>query len=107
MVLLESKKCIKSWSERDSLLQKRRRLKKTLQKQLHKYNKKCLGDVYLLIYEENKYFTIKYTRDELPSATFPPPDKEVENHYPPPVRVTSGNDQKQQQASEKRPDKEL
>lgn len=68
----------KSWTEHDSLVQKRHRRKKTLRKSLHRYFNDCHCDgIYLLIHEANRYFTINFNKDEVSLNNFPPPDKDI------------------------------
>jgi hypothetical protein len=60
--------------DKSSLQQNRRRRKKTLTNKLREYCEKCAGDVYLLIMEDNRCFTVKFTVDTTSTENFPPPD---------------------------------
>ncbi|QSS65608.1 hypothetical protein I7I51_06454, partial [Histoplasma capsulatum] len=73
-----SKEVKKSWSERNSLVQMRYRRKGTLRRMLRSYfdDCRCRG-VYLLIHEDNRYFTIKFSEDDGLNSHFPPPDKDI------------------------------
>ncbi|EEH06966.1 predicted protein [Histoplasma capsulatum G186AR] len=91
-------KCVKKpWTKHRSLVQMRYRRKGTLQRMLHSYFDDChCKGVYLLIHEDNRYFTINFNKSDASSNHFPPPDKDIllqkqEMHYPPPSRTTCEN----------------
>ncbi|OJD26994.1 hypothetical protein ACJ73_01628, partial [Blastomyces percursus] len=92
-----SKRVKKPWTVHRSLVQMRYRRKGTLQRMLRSYfdDCRCKG-VYLLIHEDNRYFTVNFNMSS--NSHFPPPDKEIEKHYPPPSRTTCENYMKNQKS---------
>ncbi|OJD16121.1 hypothetical protein AJ78_03701 [Emergomyces pasteurianus Ep9510] len=89
----------KPWTVHSSLVQMRYRRKRTLQRMLHSYFDDChCKGVYLLIHEDNRYFAINFNKSDASSSDFPPPDNDIEKHYPPPSRTTSENYMKYQKS---------
>ncbi|OJD09583.1 hypothetical protein AJ78_09022 [Emergomyces pasteurianus Ep9510] len=89
----------KPWTERSSLVQMRYRRKGTLQRMLRSYFNDCrCKGVYLVIHEDNRYFTINFNEHGNSSSHFPPPDTDIEKHYPPPSRTTCENYMKYQKS---------
>ncbi|EEH42584.2 uncharacterized protein PADG_07404 [Paracoccidioides brasiliensis Pb18] len=85
----DSKRVKKPWTVHSSLMQMRYRRKRTLQRMLHSYfdDCRCKG-VYLLIHEDNRYFTINFNKLL----------QKQEKHYPPPSRTTCENYRKYQKS---------
>ncbi|OJD27147.1 hypothetical protein ACJ73_01455 [Blastomyces percursus] len=112
-----SKGVKKAWSERNSLVQMRYRRKGTLRRMLRSYfdDCRCRG-VYLLIHENNRYFTIKFNKDDVLNSHFPPPDKDIlqkdtsltktQKLYPPPSRTTCENYPKPRKSKKERQGKQ-
>ncbi|QSS56099.1 hypothetical protein I7I53_04209 [Histoplasma capsulatum var. duboisii H88] len=97
-----SKGVKKSWSERNSLVQMHYQQKGTLRRMLRSYfDDCCCRGVYLLIHKDNRYFTIKFNKDDVLNNHFPPPDKDIEKLYPPPSRTTCKNYPKPQKSKKK------
>ncbi|OJD24727.1 hypothetical protein ACJ73_03906 [Blastomyces percursus] len=107
-----SKGVKKPWSEHNSLVQMRYRRKGTLQRMLRSYFDDChCKGIYLVIHEDNRYFTVKFNKD---GVSFPPSDKDIvsviygrgktlclqrqEKHYPPPSQTTCENYPKPQKS---------
>ncbi|EEH04632.1 predicted protein [Histoplasma capsulatum G186AR] len=118
-----SKRVKKPWTERRSLVQMRYRRKGTLRRMLYSYfdDCRCKG-VYLLIHEDNRYFTVNFNKSDS-SIHFPPSDKDIvsdiqynsgkmqllqkqEMHYPPPSRTTCENYMEYQNSREVKGEKQ-
>ncbi|OJD10027.1 hypothetical protein AJ78_08794 [Emergomyces pasteurianus Ep9510] len=61
-----------------STVQMHYRQKDTLQHMLHSYFSDChCKGVYLLIHEDNQYFTINFNMSDASNSHFPPSDKDI------------------------------
>ncbi|EDN06620.1 predicted protein [Histoplasma mississippiense (nom. inval.)] len=72
-------KCVKRpWTAHRSLVQMRYRRKCTLRRMLRSYFDDChCNGVYLLIHEDNRYFTINFSKPDGSGSHFPPSDKDI------------------------------
>ncbi|QSS63933.1 hypothetical protein I7I51_00994 [Histoplasma capsulatum] len=71
-------------------IKKKRGRKETLFRKSVEYGDQCGADVYIIVYVNNRYFTLNTNSD----GTCPPSAKQIENHYPLPVYKTSEDYQK-------------
>ncbi|EEQ85567.2 uncharacterized protein BDCG_08836 [Blastomyces dermatitidis ER-3] len=73
-----SKHVKKPWTAHSRLVQMRYQQKGTLQCMLRSYFDDChCKGVYLLIHEDNQYFTINFNKSDSLSSHFPSPDEDI------------------------------